>query len=110
MTAPKKPQDHKKPKPTIETIEGGKKVTINGITVTVLDEVLDDFELLEDLAAIDSGGPKQQGALPLMLRRILGDEGRKTVVDGLRGENGRVKVEDGLGFIKELFGALNPNS
>ncbi|WP_157509586.1 hypothetical protein [Leifsonia sp. Root4] len=105
----RQPQDHKKPKPSVETIEGGKKVTISGITVTVLDEALDDFELLEDLAALQSD-PKKRGSLPLMLRRLVGDDGRQAVLDGLRGTNGRVPVKAGLEFIEELFGVLNPNS
>jgi hypothetical protein len=110
MTAPKKPQDHKPKDPTVETVEGGKRVTCRGITVTIPDEALDDFELVEELGRVQFGEQQDRGRLPLILRRLVGDSGYKAVMDGLRGPNGRVPIQAGFEFIKELFGALNPNS
>ena len=111
MSQPKQPQDHqqKKEKATVEKVDGGKLVTLRGVTVTVLDEALDDFELLEDLARIQND-ERQRGLLPSVLRRIVGDDGYKTVMDGLRGDNGRVSVQSGVTWINDLFVALNPNS
>lgn len=112
MTEPKKPQDHqpKTVKPKIENIEGGRKITLKGVTVIVLDEALDDFELVEELSRVQFGAKEDTGRMPLILRRLVGDDGYKTVMDGLRGESGRVSVRAGFEFIQELFGALNPNS
>lgn len=107
--APAKPQDHlpKTETPKVEKIEGGRKVTISGITVTVSDDALDDFELLDDLRAVDVD--KNTSRLPALLRRIVGD-GYEAVMDALRVQgNGRVRIEAGTTFIKDLFGALNPN-
>lgn len=112
MPTPKKPQDHlpKAEKPTIEQVDGGRKITLRGITVTIPDESLDDFELVEELGQVQFGKAEDRGRLPLILRRLAGDDGYKAVMDGLRGENGRVPLQAGFDFIQELFGALNPNS
>lgn len=112
MSAPKKPQDHleKVEKPKVVAVDGGKEVTLHGITVTVADEALDDFELVDDLSRVQFGEAQDRGRLPLIFRRLVGDDGYKAVMDGLRGPNGRVPVKAGFEFIQELFGALNPNS
>lgn len=111
MSAPKKPQDHleKAEKPKVEPVDGGRKVTLGGLTVTVMDDALDDFELLEDLGEIQLDGKKQAGRLPRILRQLIGDD-YQTVMDGLRGENGRVSVGKASEWIKALFEAINPNS
>jgi len=111
MSNPKKPQDHlpKQEKPVVESVEGGKQVTLHGVVVTVPDEALDDFELLEDLGKIQAD-KKYTGLLPSILRRLVGDEGYETVMSGLRNEKGRVPVQSGIDFILALFQALNPNS
>jgi hypothetical protein len=90
-------------------VDGGRQVTLRGITVTVLDEAIDDFELLEDLARIQND-EKQRGLLPNVLHRLLGDAGFRAVMDRLRGTNGRVPVKAGISFVEELFKALSPNS
>jgi hypothetical protein len=111
-TAPKPPTDRlsKVVKPKVETVEGGRKVTLRGFDVTVPDEAIDDFELVEELGRIQFGEQSEQGRLPSILRRLVGDDGYKTVMDGLRAANGRVPVKDGFEYIQELLGALNPNS
>ena len=109
MSQVKQPEDRKPKKPSIEQIDGARKVTVRGVTVTVLDEALDDFELVEDLAKIQFD-EKQRGLLPGVLRRLVGDDEFKTVMDSLRGPNGRVRVQAGVDFIQDLFQALNPNS
>lgn len=109
MPSPKKPQDHQSKKPSIEQLDGARKVTVAGIAVTVPDDALDDFELVEDLARLQAD-QSQGGLLPSILRRIVGDDGYRTVMDGLRGPNGRVSVQSGAEWIKGLFEALNPNS
>lgn len=111
MNQPKKPQDHlpKTETPKVETVDGGRAVTLRGIRVIVPDEAIDDFELLEDMARMGQEKARQ-GLFPSVLRRLIGDDGFKDVMTGLRGDNGRVAIADGMGFIKDLLAALNPNS
>jgi len=111
MADVKKPQDHR---PKVEKVTvtvgdreaAGRRTTVSGITVTVLDEALDDFELLEDLAALEE---QKASRLPSVARRLFGDE-YKTVMDALRSEaTGRVPIKAASEFIRDVFGALNPN-
>jgi hypothetical protein len=108
MTAPKQPQDHKKQKPPVKDVDGGKQVTLSGVTVTVDSDSLNDFELLDDLRAIDVD--KNASRLPGILRKLVGDD-FSAVMDALRDEKtGRVTIEAGTEFVKDLFEVLNPNS
>lgn len=110
MAEKKKPQDHKPKteKPKVEDVDGGKKVTLHGVTVVVPFEAIDDFELLEELHDLDK---KQNGVqLPGILRRLVGDQ-YKGVLDHLRDKStGRVPIQTGTRFVFDLVKALNPNS
>lgn len=121
------PQDRKKKKPSVKEVEGGRRVTFPDIlartadgrtiekdgntlplSVTVLAVALDDFELLDDMRAIDVN--KNASRLPAMLRRLVGDE-YDSVMAALRdGESGRVTITAASAWINDLLGALNPNS
>ena len=122
MSDIKKPQDHleKVVKPKVESVEitvgageearkiPAKRTTIQGITVTIADEALDDFELLDDLRAVDVD--RNVSRLPSVLRRLVGDD-YQPVLDGLRDKTTkRVSVEAGSIFIRSVIEALNPNS
>ena len=101
----KNPQDHKaKATPAPEVLTA----TVRGVEWSVPADALDDFELLDDLNALDQKGDATR--LPAVLRRLLGDQWRDAM-DVLRDEGtGRVSVEAGAEFVMELMGALNPNS
>lgn len=101
----KQPQDHLPKKPTVEDVDGGKRVTLHGVTVTVPTEAIDDWELLEELDALDRGKGQK---LPSVLRRLVGDD-YSMVIDSLRGKNGRVSIARGTEFVTDLLGSLNPN-
>lgn len=124
----KAPQDRqsKTEKPKVDTVEidvltgesdeNGKpktrkvkarRVAIRGIVVTVPEEHLDDFEVLDDMRALNDN--QDPSRMPSLLRRLVGDDFRR-VLDALRGANGRVSVEDGSNYVLELIQALNPNS
>lgn len=107
--AVKQPQDRMEKKPKVERLDGARAVTVSGVRVVVPDDAIDDFELLEDMAQMGRD-EKKAAAFPAVLRRLVGDDGFTAVMDGLRGPNGRVKVADGMGFIRDLLAALNPNS
>lgn len=101
MVDVKKPQDRKTAKPAKGV------VVVRGLSLNVPADAKDDFELLDDLAAFQN--EKDGSRLPRILRKLVGDQFTE-VMDSLRGENGRVSVKDGFDFVKELIGALNPNS
>ncbi|RLK47618.1 hypothetical protein [Microbacterium telephonicum] len=113
MTTPKQPQDHlpKAEKPNVETTDSGWKITHRGITIEVQKEALDDFELLDDVAALQADEVKGAARVPGMLRRLAGADGFRAVTDGLRDSaTGRVKASEAVQFVFQVFTAINPNS
>ena len=72
--------------------EGAAKaeITVDGITLHVWPDMLDDLELLEDLVALDGGDNR---ASLSALKRVLGEE-YGTVKDALRDGRGIVKTKD----------------
>lgn len=112
---PTAPQDHqpkkkkkgkKKAALKAEALEGTVTVEVAGAEWTVALKALDDFELLEDLDAIDSGKGQR---LPRALRRLLGDEQYPRALDAVRDEHGVVSVVAGAEFFEEILQALNPS-
>jgi len=107
MTA-KKPQDRKPPAPKVKQVPGGREVTLRGVTVTVPDDALDDFEFMDDLRRLTL--EKNAALLTAPLRRLVGDQW-KQVMDALRNpDTGRVSVMDGTNFMQELLEAIAPES
>lgn len=121
-----KPADRQGKKPKAKDVDGGKLVTFPELvtkgpdgkavmkddkpvplSVTVLKESLDDFELLDDLRAIDVD--QNASRLPSLLRRLVGDQ-FKSVMDALRNDSGRVPIEPAQQWLRDLMEALNPNS
>lgn len=84
-----------------------KKITVQGITLSVDPELFDDYEIVEDLYDVQSGENPLK-SVPL-LRRLLGDK-YEEVKAALRGEDGRITGETLDGFLTELMEAANPNS
>lgn len=73
--------------------------TKRGFEFHIEEEVLDDYEILEDLCAIDEG---EVNKIPKVAIKILGDEQIKKLKDHIRGENGRVsalKMGEAIGEI-----------
>ena len=117
----KAPEDHKPKveKPKVDKVEvpvgegdakrmvPAHRIALRGIVVTVLNENLDDFEVLDDIRALQDN--EDASRMPSLLRRLIGDDYRR-VLDALRGENGRVSVSDGSAFVLELIQALDPKS
>lgn len=100
----KKPADHKAKAET----GPDRTIKVRGVEFTVASDALDDFELLDDLSAMQE---EEDGTrLPLILTRVVGKDQKKKAYDAIRGENGRVRVEDAAEFIGELLGELDPNS
>src|SRR5690606_21826337 len=103
--APKKPQD-RKPKATEVDGKDALQINFRDVDVTVPLTVLDDFELLDDLDALDQGDATR---LPRLLRRVAGDKYR-ALLDTARDGDGHVSIEAGGNLVAELLAALDPNS
>jgi hypothetical protein len=104
--ATKAPKDHQA---KAEPVKDYVVVTVRGEEWKVGKEVLDDFELLDDLNALDQRDDATR--MPSVLRRFLGDEQWTKAMNLLRDkETGRVKIETGSEFVWDLVAALNPNS
>ena len=85
--------------------DDARTVTAAGQDWTVPTDALDDFELLDDLGALEDGNAAR---LPRIMRRLLGDDYKKAL-DVIRDESGVVRIEPAAEFIQELLGGLNPN-
>lgn len=106
------PDDVKKPtdrKPKAEDAPDELRVTVRDREWVVPAEALDDFELLDDLHALDQ--QRNATRFPSILRRLLGDEQTRDAMELLRdGKSGRVTIETGAGFVSDLMSELNPSS
>lgn len=84
---------------------GKKTLTVQGIKVRISPEVVDDWELVDAIAFAE------EKPIPLVraVHKVFGDD-FETVMDGLRGEDGRVPTEKIKNFLEDLFQALAPKS
>lgn len=104
------PQDHKPKQDDTPTGQAGaiRVASLRGRDWTVAETAMDDFEILDDIAALNRGDVMR---MPSVLRRLLGDAQFAEAMDSIRDKDtGRVSVEAGVTFATELMGALNPNS
>lgn len=84
------------------------RITVDGVTLAVPDDARDDFELLAAVAKMDDAHARGDGKsvlvhFPEVLRRLAGEAGWRTVMNGLRGENGRVKVQRAVDFLNTVL-------
>ncbi|MCL1838655.1 MAG: hypothetical protein FWG47_04990 [Propionibacteriaceae bacterium] len=86
------------------------QVQVQGMTLTVDGESLNDIELFDMLNQF--GGNEATGLMlvPKLIRAFVGDEQYPQVMDRLRGTNGRVGFDAAERFLMELLQAINPNS
>lgn len=76
--------------------------TKQGFAFEVDRNVIDDMELLEQIAACD----ENPMALAKVTKMILGEEQRKRLYDHLRNEQGRVPIKEVSEAISDIFGAF----
>lgn len=106
--AAKKPADRKPKAEKADEAPSLISAELLGQTWRVDADALDDFELLDDLAALQND--QDVTRIPSALRRLLGQGDYKRALDALRDEKGKVRVEPAAEFMMELIGALDPNS
>lgn len=81
-----------------------KEITLNsGLKLELDEKVMDNMELVDTLAEAADEDPM---AVSRMVKLILGTEGRKTLYDHLRTEEGRVPVAAVSDALKEIFEAF----
>jgi hypothetical protein len=89
----------------------GWSVDLNGFTIEVPQEARDDFELSDDLRRMQDG--RDLTFFPSVLRRLSGEDGFRTAMNGLRNKKGRVTHDVGVRYVNavliSLKGRLNPD-
>lgn len=65
--------------------------TKSGFEFVVEKDVIDDMELIDDLADADEGNPL---AVSRVCKRILGEKQQKRLYDHLRTQDGRVPIKE----------------
>lgn len=106
--APKKAAP--KPVDTTEVDEAAEVLTATayGREWSIPIDAVDDFELLDAFVQLQDS--EEVALVPFIMRRLLGGQWRDAM-NLLRDERtGRVGLQAGMEFTKELMGALNPNS
>lgn len=77
-----------------------KGVTRSGFPFKLDDEVIDDYELLEDLCEIDGGNDAK---VPSILTRLLGKEQKESLKDHVRTDTGRVPTSRMMEELMDIF-------
>lgn len=74
--------------------------TSTGFEFELQDDVLDDYELLETLTAVDRG---EYGRITEMVEQLLGKEQKEKLKEHIRNEHGRVSAAKMMDEVKEIF-------
>lgn len=82
----------------------GWSVDLCGFTIEVPQEARDDFELSDDLRRMQDG--KDLTYFPSVLRRLCGEDGFHTAMNGLRNKKGRVTHDVGVRYVNALLISL----
>lgn len=101
--AAKAPED-RKPKASLpESVD----VVVRGVSVSIDADILDDFELVGDMALMD----ENPAYTPRVLRKLVGDDKKYAeLLDAVRDDRGKVSVTAGIEVAYEILEALNPSS
>ena len=77
--------------------------TRTGFHFALEDDVMDNMELVEELAKLQDD---DLAAITRITDMVLGQEQKKALYDHLRARDGRVKVSAVMDTMKEIFGAF----
>ena len=73
--------------------------TKNGFEYKIDEDIMDDYEFLEILCEIDNGNAS---LIPMVAKKLLGEEQKKELMEYTRGKNGKVsalKMGEAIGDI-----------
>ena len=79
-----------------------KGTTKSGFAYEIDDEILDDYEVLEGLCAIDRG---EISIFPVLVKDILGEKQLKSLKDHVRTDKGKVPVGALMAAFQEILTA-----
>ncbi len=79
--------------------------TESGFEYKLNEENMDDYELLENLCAIDEGDASK---ITVSAKQLLGEEQLKALKDHVRNENGRVSAAKMIEEITQILGGNKP--
>lgn len=79
-------------------------VTVDGISLRIPKDVIDDIEVVELLSDVQDGNIFSFAKLA---RRMFGEEGYQKVKDSLADKDGRTRVTDMSDFLIKVFKACN---
>lgn len=77
--------------------------TTSGFKYEIDENVLDDMELIDAMAASQGEDPTQ---ISVVVSKIFGDEQKKRLYDHIRTDDGRVPVTDVANIITEVIESL----
>lgn len=77
--------------------------TSSGFVCEINEDALDDMEVIDSIVSIDGG---DISGYPVLIRKVLGDDGKKKLYDHLRTPDGRVPREAFGAEISDIFNAL----
>ena len=99
-----KPQDHKQKQGV---------VTVQGVTVKIAPEVLEDWDVVECIADMQDESRTPAEKLPStvrLMRLLLGADYARAKKELREANDGQLTTEVMGGFLTGVFEALNPNS
>ena len=115
----RQPQDHKQkqetPRATSTNFKIGDRevegweVTLRGVTVHVPVEALRDMRLLHNIGKIQAGDGQTAILTPSVIQLLVGDQFEEVMQALTDPVTGRADITEGVKFVGELFGAINPN-
>lgn len=74
--------------------------TKTGFHFSLEDDVMDNMELVEELAKVQDNDPI---AITKIITMVFGQEQKKALYDHLRAQEGRVKVSTVMNTMEEIF-------
>lgn len=77
--------------------------TQSGFCWSLDEDVMDDIELLDGLAALDRGEAVE---LPNVIKSMLGEDGRAALYEHIRTESGRVPISRAIAELGEIIESL----
>lgn len=81
-----------------------KEITTHGITLTVDPDVLDDYEILVLIKRLDN---KELQYVPDIIRKLLGEEQERKVIDAMVADHGKCRISDMNLIISDVIEQLS---
>jgi hypothetical protein len=81
-----------------------KEITTHGVTLTVDPDILDDYEILVLIKRLDN---KELQYVPDIIRKLLGEEQERKVIDAMVADQGKCRISDMNLIISDVIEQLS---